>query len=122
MFRILYVEDDVVLQLDGEASLLAAGYDVVLASDGPSACACLRDPGASFDGLITDIDLGGALKGWEVADVGRALTARLSVVYVTGAAGHDFLSMGVPHSLMVPKPFTWAAIVSSLSGLMAAAA
>jgi CheY-like chemotaxis protein len=121
MSRILYVEDDAVLQIDGEASLLAAGYDVVLASDGPSACAYLREPGARFDALITDIDLPGDLKGWEVAEVGREVTDALPVVYVSGAARFDFQRMSVPRSLMVPKPFTWAHLVTSLSGLMAAA-
>jgi CheY-like chemotaxis protein len=119
MSRILYVEDDAILQLDGEASLLAAGYDVVLAFDGPSACACLRENGARFDALITDIDLGGALKGWEVAQVGRGIIEGLSVVYVTGAAGRDFGKLGVPGSLLLAKPFSWPLMVASLSGLIA---
>ncbi|MBW8813218.1 MAG: response regulator [Caulobacterales bacterium] len=120
MLRILYVEDDCLLQLDGEACLKEAGYDVVLASDGQTACALLRnDP--TFDALITDIDLPGDIQGWQIAALSREITRDLPVVYVTGQALDDFQKMGVPHSLLMPKPLAWPQLVASLAGLIAAA-
>lgn len=118
MSRVLYVEDDAVLQLDGEAWLAGAGYDVVVASDGEEACACLREPGACFDALITDIEMPG-FTGWQVAELGRSISRDLSVIYVTGAAACDFRKNGVARSLMVPKPFAWSGLMTSLSRLLA---
>lgn len=122
MSRVLYVEDEALLQIDGEASLTAAGYDVVVAGDGPEACGHLAERGARFDALITDIDLPGALTGWQVADLGRAISDRLSVIYVTGHAAGDYGALGVERSLIVPKPFAWLPMVASLAGLLMVAA
>ena len=119
MLRILYVEDQPLLQLDGEGSLTAAGFEVVVASDGEEACAHLRSPGAGFDGLVTDIDLPRAAKGWRVAELGREIASGLAVIYVTGEAGPDFARLGVPSSLLVPKPFAWDHLVPRLSRLLA---
>ena len=101
MSRVLYVEDECLLQLDGEAWLRAAGHEVILASDGESASAFLREGGAPFDGLVSDIDL--------------------PVVYVSGHALADFHKMGVPDSIIMPKPFEWRRLVTSLSSLMVSA-
>jgi CheY-like chemotaxis protein len=120
MMRILYVEDQPLLQLDGEGSLIAAGYDVVVASNGEEACAHLRGPGPGFDGIVTDIDLPGSAKGWRVAELGREIAAGMAVIYVTGEAGRDFERLGVPHSLLVSKPFEWDGLVPRLSRLLAA--
>jgi len=120
MSRILYVEDHALLQLDGEGWLTAAGFDVVVASDGEEACAHLREPGPGFDGLVTDIDLPGAAKGWRVAELGREIAPGLAVIYVTNAGGPDFERMGVPHSVLMPKPFEWDHLVPELSRLLAA--
>lgn len=119
MSRILYVEDHALLQIEGEASLMEAGYDVVVASDGREACACLREPGAGFDALITDIEMPG-FTGWQVAELGRSLSRGLSVIYVSGAAAGDFRANGVARSLMLRKPIAWPDLMTSLSGLLAA--
>ena len=118
MSRVLYVEDDAILQLDGEACLIAEGYDVVVASDGREACACLREPGVGFDALITDIEMPG-FTGWHVAELGRSISCDLAVIYVTGQAACDFRARGVARSLMVLKPFAWSGLMTSLSSLLA---
>jgi DNA-binding response OmpR family regulator len=118
MSRVLYVEDECLLQLDGEASLQAAGYDVVLASDGESASAFLLEDGAPLDGLISDIDLPGRVQGWQIAALARRLRRDLPVIYVTGQAHVDFLEMGVRDSIMLPKPFAWSRLLTCLSVLI----
>ena len=117
MPRVLYVEDDAVLQLDGEACLTAAGYDVAAASGGQEACDYLCRYGADLDILITDIDLAGGLNGWCVAELGRDITRALAVVYVTGDAGGDFEARAVARGLLFRKPFEWDRLISSLPAL-----
>lgn len=122
MSRILYVEDDALLQLDGEALLLEAGYDVILAADGQMACEYLREADARYDALITDIDLGGDIQGWQVAKAIREINSATAVIYVTGHSARDFEKMRVSRSLMIPKPFEWRSVLASLSDLIIAAA
>ena len=114
MPRVLYVEDEPLLRIDGEGCLADAGYDVAAACDGEEACEYLREHGAGLDALITDIDLDGGLSGWRVANLGRQISQALAVVYVTGAACGDFQALGVPRSLLFPKPFEWARVIASL--------
>ena len=120
MSRVLYVEDECLLQMDGEAWLREAGYEVILASDGQSACASLCQDDAGYDALITDIDLPGDVQGWQIAALSREINRRLPVVYVSGQALRDFQQMGVPRSIMMPKPFEWPRLVESLSELIVA--
>jgi DNA-binding response OmpR family regulator len=91
---------------------------VILASDGEAATALLREGDARFDGLISDIDLPGKVQGWQIAALARRTHGCLPVIYVTGQAGADFLSMGVPDSILLPKPFEWSRLLTSLSGLI----
>lgn len=115
---ILYVEDDALLQMDGSQVLEAAGYQVVLASDGDEACAALRRHGDDLSALMTDIRLGGSIDGWAVAEFGRTIIERLPVLYMTGSEGGDFAARGVARGLMVLKPFCWPEILRSVSVLL----
>lgn len=120
MSLILYVEDDALLQTDGEAVLTSAGYEVVLAMDGAEGCEALRRLGERVSALITDVRLQGAIDGWQVAAFGRGMIENLPVVYVTASEADDFATRGVAQSLLVSKPFDWPQVVSSVSLLLRA--
>jgi CheY-like chemotaxis protein len=111
---VLYVEDNSLLQLEGRLALEDAGYQVLAASRGQQACDCLRDQAGRVETLITDIGLGGPIGGWDVADLARAITPGMAVIYITGEDGGQFETRSVPGSLMVAKPFVWNAVLSSL--------
>jgi CheY-like chemotaxis protein len=119
MSLILYVEDDAVLQVDGESVLLAAGYDVLLANDGTEGCEILRERGAELCALITDIHLAGDIDGWQVASLGREINQALPVLYVTASERRSFAERGVPQSELVAKPFEWPHILRTVSMLLA---
>jgi DNA-binding response OmpR family regulator len=75
--------------------------------------------GADYRALITDVHLTpGKLTGWDVAKRARELTPELPVVYMTGAAGHEWTSMGVPNSILLTKPFAPAQVLTAVSGLL----
>ena len=46
MSLILYIEDDALLQIDGDAALKAAHHDVLSASDGEAGCALIGRHGS----------------------------------------------------------------------------
>ena len=43
----------------------------------------------------------------------------MPVVYVTGGAGADWASKGVPNSVLVPKPFAPAQVIAAIAQLIA---
>jgi len=118
---LLYVEDQVLIQHLVESSLSEAGYDVWTVSDGTEALEKLALAGSTLSGLVTDIDLGDGPNGWQVAREARIWAPELPVVYVSGGSAHDWRMMGVPESLIIPKPFSPDQIVAAMASLFAKA-
>jgi DNA-binding response OmpR family regulator len=115
---LLYVEDDPMIQEFMEITLREAGFNLVIAANGADASAALGKSPGNFRGLITDINLGDGLDGWEVARRARELNHTIAVVYVTGASGHEWKPNGVPHSIVLQKPFAPAQLVVAISSLL----
>lgn len=68
--------------------------------------------------MVTDINLGaGASTGWAVGQHARELNPEMPIVYVTGDSAHEWPSPGVPHSVVLPKPFAPADLVVAMAGL-----
>src|SRR5665213_2370308 len=78
---LLYVEDEVFIREYVEIILQESGFDVVSAPDGAVALDALTTSVAPFRALITDVDLGAELDGWEIARRARELNRALPVVY-----------------------------------------
>jgi hypothetical protein len=64
---------------------------------------------------------------WPLAKVGKCLMAKAKaraidpefpVVYISGASAADWPSKGVPNSIMLPKPFAPAQLVTAVSNLL----
>ena len=69
--------------------------------------------------MVTDVNLPpGDVTGWDVAKRARELHPELPVVYMTGAGGNDWASHGVPNSVLVPKPFAPAQVITAVSQLL----
>jgi len=115
---LLLVEDDDAVRLTLEEALHEGGFEVELANNGGEALAILETHKDKLRGLITDINLGPGPDGWEVARRGRELIPTLPVVYMSGAAGQEWTSRGVPHSTLVAKPFAPAQLITAISALL----
>ncbi len=115
---LLLVEDEEALRSLLEDALQEGGFELQVAKDGGDALALLESHKDKLRGLITDINLSSGPDGWEVARRGRELIPTLPVVYMSGAAGHDWASKGVPHSTFVAKPFAAAQITAAISALL----
>ena len=116
---LIFVVDDEQLVRDLlHDALSAAGFAVESARSGEQAMSIIQEAGASFRALVTDIDLGGKVTGWDVAKSARELHSGLAVVYMTGAAAHEWTSKGVPKSILVTKPFAPAQIVTAVAQLL----
>jgi len=119
---IFVVEDDQLIKGMVEESLTEGGFEVALAESGEEAIELLKgEAGSSYRALVTDIHLSGEIDGWEVARSAREINATLPVIYMTGAAGDEWASKGVPNSLLLHKPFAPAQLVTAVSQLLNAA-
>ena len=119
---ILLVEDEPMIQECLQIALEEGGFEVTAADSGEDAMAKLDAGSPAFRALITDVNLArGGLTGWDVARHARELRAELPIVYMTGAAAHEWSVHGVPNSLLLTKPFAPAQAVTAVSHLLNAA-
>jgi len=76
----LVVEDDFLLRLEIVEHLHEQGCVVLEADSGEQAIAMQCTP---VDVLVTDINLGGVVTGWDVAEAFRTARPRVAVVYTS---------------------------------------
>lgn len=115
--RILVVEDEPLVAMDVEASLAAAGCEVL--GPAPTVARALELVAAeSFDAAVLDANLGGV----RVDAVADALAARgVPFVFATGY-GREALPAGHGGAPVLNKPFPPARLVAAVAGLFAPAA
>jgi CheY-like chemotaxis protein len=117
---VLLVEDEDLIRQMLVETLEEAGFSTLAAGDAQTALRLFEENGDEIRGLVTDINFNDSMDGWELACAARARASDLAVVYISGASGHDWASRGVPHSLMITKPFAPAQIVVAISSLLVA--
>ena len=114
---VLVVEDEEMIADLITQALEDGGFGVVNAGAAKAALKILEDRSAELGALVTDINLGGKVSGWDVATRARELKPDLPVVYTSGADIAEWPSKGVPNSVVVTKPFAAAQIVTAVSTL-----
>jgi len=116
---VFVVEDDALIHEMLEDALTEGGFAVARAAGGAEAIQMLEVPTAGYRALVTDVNLlPGPVTGWDVARRARELKPDMPVVYMTGASAPDWASKGVPNSVLVPKPFAPAQVVTAVSQLI----
>jgi CheY-like chemotaxis protein len=116
--RLLYVEDEPLILDLGVTAFEDAGFTVTAVASGAAAIAALDAGHVDFKALITDIDLGGQVDGWQVAKRARELFPDMPIIYVSGGSSNDWSSMGVPASHMLVKPYASAQLIVAVSSVM----
>ena len=119
---ILIVEDDVLIQGMIEDALTEGGFEPAIVGSGEEAVTLLKGKTTTYRALVTDINLRSKIDGWEVARVAREINPDFPIVYMTGAAADEWPSKGVPHSILLNKPFAPAQLVTAVSQLLNAGA
>ncbi len=115
---ILVIEDEALILLDLETALADAGFEVVTATDARRAIELFDARSADIRAVLTDIRLGNGQSGWDVGRHVRQAVATMPVVYMSGDSSGDWSAQGVPNSIMIPKPFAFAQVVTAISTLM----
>ena len=115
---VLVVEDDRLLQSLVEDALDEGGFKFAMVGSAEEAVRLLKAKTITFCALITDINLSGGMDGWEIARTAREIDAGFPIIYMTGAAGAEWPSKGVPDSILLNKPFAPAQLVTAVSQLL----
>jgi DNA-binding response OmpR family regulator len=115
---ILVVEDEYLLRSDVEDALTSGGFAGESFSSGEQALSMFMDGTKNYKALVTDVNLGDGLNGWELARRVREKQAGFPVVYLTAYSSAEWTAQGVPNSVMISKPFAPAQLVTALSNLL----
>lgn len=115
---VLVVDDEALVADIVESALREAGFEVIVALSGEEAVTILEKQTDTIKGLVTDVNLGKGMSGFDLGHRTRELLPELPVLYVTGDSAHKWPSQGVPNSVLIPKPFVTAQIVTALSSLL----
>ena len=104
MVNVLLVEDELqVAELTRDA-LADAGFRVTIATDDLAAYRLLECEARSFAAVVTDINLGAGVTGFDIARRARLLNGAIKVVYISGTGPHAE-QFSVSDAIMVAKPY-----------------
>jgi DNA-binding response OmpR family regulator len=112
------IEDDDSIQTVVEDALSDAGFEPAIAPSGEEAVTLLKGMKNTYRALVTDISLRGKIDGWEVAQQARQIDPEFPIVYISGKSAAEWPSRGVPNSVMLPKPFAPAQLVTAIANLL----
>jgi CheY-like chemotaxis protein len=111
---VLVVEDDFFIRMTIADQLRDHGLTVIEAKSGEEAVAVLSEHDPSpIRVLFTDIQLGGPLTGWDVAEVFRRTNSTGVVLYTSGL-GRDG-DRSVPRSVFFAKPYDHATVLRTIN-------
>ena len=119
----LVAEDEGLLRLELVEELSAAGWHIKEAASGEEALRLLSQTearGEKIDFLITDIRLGGAVDGWQVAEACRKAWPGAPVIYVSANTIAE--KRKVADSIFLSKPVDVESLIASCRMLIAARA
>lgn len=100
-----------------EDALRERGFETAIAGSGEEAVTLLKGRVGDYKALVTDVNLRGRMTGWE-AKQARMMSADFPIICVTGAAADEWPVHGVPHSILLNKPFAPAQLVAAVSQLL----
>lgn len=116
MTRVLLVEDERLIAELLQDEFRDCGLEVEAAHSGQAALQRLEAGPHRFSVVVTDINLGGGVTGFEVAARARALNSAVTIIYVTGLPSNiDAAEVG---ALVFPKPFDPTELVQQVRRLL----
>ena len=115
---ILLVEDEETLHDFLKDALTEAGFDLTLSVSADEALILLTSGVVNYRALVSDVNLRGRMNGWDLARQVRDIDPAFPVVYICGDAADQWGAQGVPHSILVKKPFAPAQLVTAISQLL----
>lgn len=103
---VLLVEDEAKARHHAQRILANIGFATTTVTDGQTASAQMNE--MAFDLLVTDLDLGVGLNGWELVDQFLALHSKNQAIVVSGRLPAQNVQVNPAHSRLycLPKPLS----------------
>ena len=114
---ILLAEDETRIGGPLKDMLCEAGFRVRYVTTSDEALETIDEYDAGLSALITDIQLGSEINGWDVARRARECQPDLPILYISGTCSEEHRSLGVPDSLMLRKPLMAQQVLRALQTL-----
>jgi signal transduction histidine kinase/CheY-like chemotaxis protein/HAMP domain-containing protein len=115
---ILLVEDDPQVRLSAEALLDSLGYRVIATGHPDEALAAFKDQ-HPIDLIFTDINLGNAMNGVELADAAHQIDLSIPVLFTSGLQQQQLIQQyGIADQRILAKPYTREALAQMLSATL----
>ena len=115
---VLVVEDEYLLMADLVQVLNNAGFATEATWSAEEALALFVGDIKKYKALITDVRLSGTMNGWEAARCFREKEPALPIIYLTASSVGEWVSEGVPDSILIAKPFAREQLISAVSNLL----
>jgi PAS domain S-box-containing protein len=112
---LLLVDDETAVRATAAQRLRDLGYQVLEASDGPSALRAIEGVG-QLDLLITDVGLPRGMNGRQVAEAARERSPGMPILFITGYANTTL----PPGAEVISKPFELDDLATTAQALIAA--
>jgi DNA-binding response OmpR family regulator len=119
MVSVLLVEDEPEVAELAREALCDAGFDVTVALDDRTAYSTLEREARSFVAVVTDINLGTGVTGFDVARHARQLNGDIKVIYISGQGPHRGL-FSVAEALTLAKPYRPRELAEQVAAFIAA--
>jgi CheY-like chemotaxis protein len=114
--KVLLVEDETLISVLVAEALEEDGFEVRAVATAEEALAVLAD-GVEFDVLFTDINLPG-MDGATLAESARRINPQIAVVYASGRWTLLDRLRSLPHSAVLPKPYSLNRACDAVEGLL----
>ncbi|WP_426435607.1 response regulator [Bradyrhizobium genosp. P] len=116
--RVLVAEDEDLIARFVEDALSDGGFEACSVHSGEVALSTFRGGREGCRVLLTDVNPGGGISGWELAQQIREISPGFPVIYMTSASAPDWKSQGVDGSVLIQKPFAPAQLAAAVSQLL----
>ena len=115
----LVVDDEKSIRVFADRALRGAGYDVVVASDGPEALRLVEGEPRAFDLFVVDVAMP-QMRGDELGRRLRQQNPDVKVLYFTGHSDRLFESRQSlwEHEAFIEKPVTMSGLLEAVSLLL----
>jgi CheY-like chemotaxis protein len=114
---LLVVEDEGLIRLLLATELEQSGFEVLATDSASAALEAVRNSPDAFQALVTDVDLGCPLSGFDVARRCREVSPEMPVVYIDGGCEQLFHSQGEPGAVLLSRPSAASRLVGVLCDL-----
>jgi len=116
--EVLVVDDEPMIASMMASLLEEEGYRVTCLTSGEAAANYIAAGVARLDALVTDVDLGTEVSGYELAELLQARRSSVATIFMTGDSADRVRKRAPIESIVLEKPFRPAQLAEALQRLL----